>query len=152
MSGRTRYEANVCVLLRRSGRWLLTVRAADVTYAPGMIGLVGGHVEPVVGAGVFEATARREALEETGLDLSGRAAALPVQRALPGRGGPAGADGHLRRRAARRSPSRRLADPDELAAVGWWTLDELPAADNCPPWLPPLLVAAAELLDGLSRR
>ena len=36
----------------------------------------------------------------------------------------------------------RLADPDELVAVGWWTMPELLAADNCSPWLPPLVAAA----------
>ena len=150
MSGRTRYEANVCVLLRRSGRWLLTVRAAHVAYAPGLIGLVGGHVEPVVGAGVFEATARREALEETGLDLDDvplhylsselylGAQDQPVLTVTYAAELPAG-------------PEPQLADPDELVVVGWWTPHELQGADNCPPWLPPLLVAAAELLDGLSR-
>ena len=150
MSGRTWYEANVCVLLRRSGRWLLTVRAAHVTYAPGMIGLVGGHVEPVVGAGVFEATARREALEETGLDLADvplhylsselyrGAAEQPVLTVTYAGELPAG-------------PEPRLADPDELAAVGWWTVAELLTADNCSPWLPPLLEAAADLLDTISR-
>lgn len=149
MSGRTRYEANVCVLLRRSGRWLLTVRAAHVAYAPGLIGLVGGHVEPVVGDGVFEATARREAFEETGLDLSDvplhylsselylGAQDQPVLTVTYAAELPAG-------------PEPQLADPEELVAVGWWTPDEL-RRDNCPPWLPSLLVAAAELLDRLSR-
>ena len=150
MAGRTRYEANVCVLLRRAGRWLLTVRAAQVTYLPGLIGLVGGHVEPVVGADVFEATARREALEETGLDLTDvplhylsselylGAQDQPVLTVTYAAELPAG-------------PEPRLADPAELVAVGWWTADELRRADNCPAWLPPLLVAADELLDALSR-
>jgi 8-oxo-dGTP pyrophosphatase MutT (NUDIX family) len=57
----------------REGRWLLTVRGADVDDAAGQLGLVGGHVEPpgpaVAGPGVLEATARREAFEEVGLDL-----------------------------------------------------------------------------------
>ena len=140
MSARTLYEANVCVLLRRSGRWLLTVRAPHVAYAPGMIGLVGGHVEPVVGAGVFEATARREALEETGLDLTGvplhylssdlylGSADQPVLTVTYAGELPSG-------------PEPRLADPDELAAVGY-----------CSPWIPPLAVAAGELLDAVSRR
>lgn len=151
MSARTLYEANVCVLLRRSGRWLLTVRAPHVAYAPGMIGLVGGHVEPVVGAGVFEATARREALEETGLDLTGvplhylssdlylGSADQPVLTVTYAGELPSG-------------PEPRLADPDELAAVGWWSVDELSAVDNCSPWIPPLAVAAGELLDAVSRR
>ncbi len=145
MSSRTRYEANVCVLLRRSDRWLLTVRAPQVAYAPGMIGLVGGHVEPVVGPDIFEATARREALEETGLDLTDvplhylsselyrGAADQPVLTVTYAGVLPAG-------------PEPRLADPHELAAVGWWTVDELLGVDNCSPWVPPLLIAAEELL------
>ena len=151
MSGRTRYEANVCVLLRRSGRWLLTVRAPHVAYAPGLIGLVGGHVEPMVGPGIFEATARREAFEETGLDLTDvplrylssdlylGAADQPVLTVTYTGELPPG-------------PEPRLADPDELAAVGWWTLAELRATENGSPWLPPLLEAAGDLLDGLSRQ
>jgi 8-oxo-dGTP pyrophosphatase MutT (NUDIX family) len=150
VSARTRYEANVCLLLRRAGRWLLTVRAAHVAYAPGMIGLVGGHVEPVVGAGVFETTARREAREETGLELADvplhyLSSELyrgpedqPVLTVTYAAELPAGVE-------------PRLADTDELTAIGWWTLDELRAAGNCSPWVPPLVAAAAELLDGLSR-
>ncbi len=146
MSGRARYEANVCVLLRRSDRWLLTVRAPGVAYAPGLIGLVGGHVEPVVGPDIFEATARREALEETGLDLTdvplhylsselyrGAADQLVLTVTYAGEL-PAG-------------PVPRLADPHELTAVGWWTVAELLRVDNCSPWVPPLLLAAEELLN-----
>ncbi len=145
MSGRTRYEANVCVLLRRSGRWLLTVRGPHVAYAPGMIGLVGGHVEPVVGAGVFEATARREALEETGLDLT----AVPLHYLssdlyLGADGQPVLTVTYAGELPA--GPEPRLTDPDELTAVGWWTVAELLRVDNCSPWLPPLLIAAEELL------
>ncbi|HEY5784247.1 MAG TPA: NUDIX domain-containing protein [Microlunatus sp.] len=151
MSGRTRYEANVCVLLRRRGRWLLTVRAPHVAYAPGMIGMVGGHVEPVVGKGTFETTVRREALEETGLDLTDVTLHYlsselyrgsddqPVLTVTYAAELPAGVE-----------PG--LADPDELVAVGWWTVAELLAADNGAPWLPPLLIAAEELLDAVSRR
>jgi 8-oxo-dGTP diphosphatase len=144
VSSRTRYEANVCVLLRRAGRWLLTVRGPHVAYAPGTIGLVGGHVEPVVGAGVFEATARREALEETGLDLT----AVPLHYLssdlyLGGDGQPVLTVTYAGELPA--GPEPRLADPAELAAVGWWTPAELAAAD-CPAWLPPLLSAAEHLL------
>jgi 8-oxo-dGTP diphosphatase len=149
-SGRTRYEANVCVLLRRSGRWLLSVRADHVAYAPGRIGLIGGHVEPVVGPDVFETTVRREALEETGLDLSDvplhylcsdlylGTAEQPVLTVTYAGELPRG-----------REP--RVGDPAELSAVGWWTVAELATVDNCSPWVPPLLQAAEDLLDGLSQ-
>ncbi|HEY5978086.1 MAG TPA: NUDIX hydrolase [Microlunatus sp.] len=151
MAARTRYEANVCVLLRRSGRWLLTVRAPDVAYAPGMIGLVGGHVEPVIGPGVLEATARREAREETGLDL----ADVPLhylssELYLGPRDQPVLTVTYAGELPDGRRP--HLADPDELTAVGWWSLAELLAADTCSPWIPPLVAAAEKLLNALSPR
>lgn len=151
MAGRTRYEANVCVLLRRAGRWLLTVRGPDVAYAPGAIGMVGGHVEPAVGPGILEETARREAREETGLELDGVALHYLASELY------LGADdqpvltvtyvGELPP-----GPEPRVADPEELTAVGWWTTAELAAAAACPPWLPPLVADAEDLLDRLSRR
>ena len=116
-----------------------------------MIGLVGGHVEPLVGPGIFESTARREALEETGLDLTGvplhylssdlylGSADQPVLTVTYAGELPSG-------------PEPRVADPDELSAVGWWTVADLLTVDNCSPWVPPLLVAAGELLDAVSRR
>jgi len=151
VSERTGYEANVCVLLRRSGRWLLTVRAPDVAYAPGMIGLVGGHVEPVVGPGIFEATARREALEETGLDLTDVPLRYLSSELYRGpRDQPVLTVTYAGELPAGREP--QLADPDELAAVGWWSVAELLTADSCSPWIPPLVAAAEELLNGLSRQ
>lgn len=150
MGARTRYEANVCVLLRRDGRWLLTVRGPHVAYAPGTIGMVGGHVEPVAGSGVLEATARREVLEETGLALPDvplhyLASALylgdddqPVLTITYAGELPPG-------------PEPQLTAPEELAAVGWWTPEALAAADDCPPWLLPLVTSAGELLDRLDR-
>lgn len=150
MSDRARYEANVCVLLRREGRWLLTIRGPEVSYAPGTLGLVGGHVEPDPGPDVLEATARREAREETGLDLTAVAlhylsSALyltderrPVLTVTYAGELPMGEEA-------------RLADPAELSAVGWWTTAEAEASPICSPWIPPLLRAAEALLDGLRR-
>ena len=69
------FAVTVCVLLHRQGRWLLSVRSPEVAYAPGRLGLIGGHVEadsPVLN--VLELTVRREVAEETGLDL----AAVPL--------------------------------------------------------------------------
>lgn len=150
MAGRTRYEANVCVLLRRDGRWLLTVRGPGVAYAPGTIGMVGGHVEPVVGAGVFEGTARREALEETGLDLREiELHYLSSELYLGTDDQPVLTVTYVGELPP--GPEPRVTDPDELTAVGWWTPTALTEAENCPPWLPPLVAAAGELLDGLDR-
>lgn len=102
-------------------------------------------MEPVVGPEVFETTARREVLEETGLDLTGvplhyltsdlyrgerDQPVLTVTYAteLP--------DG----------PEPRLAAPDELSALGWFAPDELSRAENCAPWVLPLITAAGSLL------
>jgi len=130
------------VLLHRDGRWLLTVRGVDVDDAAGQLGLVGGHVEePAPGPGVLEATARREAYEETGLDLTdvalhyleseffttdagaGQVTVAFVADAPPG-------------------ASPRAADATEVAAVGWWSPQEAAADPRCPAWLPGLLERA----------
>lgn len=145
MSGaRTRYEANVCVLLHRRGRWLLGVRSPDVAYAPGQLGLIGGHVEPVAGPDVLEETARREVLEETGLDLTG----LPL-RYLSSELYLAGGRPVLTVTFVGELPDGvepRLAATDELTAIGWWSPAELAAASDCAPWVPPLVAAAQQLI------
>lgn len=137
------YAITVCVLIRRGDTWLLVLRAPDVGYAPNMIGLIGGHVEVTEPeAGVLEATARREVAEEVALDLSqvpltyleseffitpGGERQITVTFAAPA---PGGHEPHVNA-------------PDELAEVGWWTLNDLEADPRCPPWLPALIRRAA---------
>ncbi|SEQ28606.1 NUDIX domain-containing protein [Microlunatus flavus] len=115
--------------------------------APGQLGLVGGHVEDAAdGRGVLEATARREAGEEVGLDLTDveltyleselfttDAGAGQVTVAFVGRA-PADAE-------------PRAADAREVAAVGWWSPEEAAADPRCPDWLPGLLGRAALRLE-----
>lgn len=133
------YAVTVCVLISRGDTWLLVVRAPSVAYAPNMIGMIGGHVDlthPV--ADVLEMTARREVVEEVGLDLAGvpltyleseffvtdggeRQITVTFTAAAPPEGEPF------------------VNAPDELTEVGWWTLDDLEADPRCPPWLPPLI-------------
>jgi 8-oxo-dGTP diphosphatase len=143
MPDRTRYEVNVCVLLHRAGRWLLSVRSADVDYAPGQVGLIGGHVEPTLGPDVLENTARREVLEETGLDLSDTALSYLGSELYRGAAGqPVLTVTFVGELSEGAEPE--VADRAELTAVGWWTPDELAAAD-VPPWILPLVRAAAHL-------
>ena len=122
------------------------MRGADVDDAAGQLGLVGGHVETAAeGRGVLEATARREAAEEVGLDLSDvelvyleselfttDAGAGQVTVAFVA-GAPEGAE-------------PRAADPVEVAATGWWSPEEAAADPRCPAWLPGLLTRAGQRL------
>jgi 8-oxo-dGTP pyrophosphatase MutT (NUDIX family) len=147
---RTRYEANVCVLLHRAGRWLLTVRGPDVAYAPGMVGLVGGHVEPVLGPDVLEATARRETLEETGIDLGSVMLHYLCSELYRGpEGQPVLTVTYVAELPDGIEP--RVADAEEVAALGWWSAAELAAGSSCSPWLPPLMAGADRLLAELRR-
>jgi 8-oxo-dGTP pyrophosphatase MutT (NUDIX family) len=133
------YAVTVCVLIHRGNSWLLVVRAPGVAYAPNMIGMIGGHVDVTDPQGsVLEVTARREVAEEVGLDLSqvpltyleseffithSGERQITVTFLAPA---PAGDEPYVNA-------------PDELAEVGWWTLNDLEADPRCPPWLPDLL-------------
>jgi 8-oxo-dGTP diphosphatase len=137
------YAVTVCVLLRRGDTWLLVLRAPDVTYAPNMIGLIGGHVEVTEPeAGVLEATARREVAEEVALDLSDVPLTYLESEFFITPGGE-------RQITVTFAASARSGDepsvnaPAELAEVGWWTLNDLEADPRCPPWLPALIRRAS---------
>ena len=140
-----RFAVTVCVLLRRDDEWLLSVRAPGVGYAPGSIGLIGGHVEsPTPEPGVLESTARREFAEETGLDLS-----LTPLRYLESAYFEADA-GEPQitvtfTASAPEAATPYVNAPEELTEVGWWTAATVAADPRCPPWLPALLDRAAVL-------
>ena len=127
------------MLLHRDGRWLLTVRGADVDDAAGQLGLVGGHVEgSAPGPGVLEQTARREAYEEVGLDLRDVALTYLESQLFTTDTG-IGQVTVAFLAAAPPDQEPVVADPAELTAVGWWTPDEAGDDDRCPDWLPALL-------------
>ena len=139
---RSRFTVTACVLVRRGEQWLLSVRGAEVGYAPGRLGLIGGHVEDDDPAqDVLEATARRELIEETGVDLTG----VPLRYVASERFS-AGEDDlqvtvtFVADAPPGVEPSARSA---ELAEVGWWTLAEVEADARCPTWLPGLIRRAA---------
>jgi 8-oxo-dGTP diphosphatase len=140
------FAVTVCVLLHRDGEWLLSVRSPAVAYAPGRLGLIGGHVEadsPI--ADVLEVTARREAAEETGLDLS----AVPLTYLESEFFVTEQGERQVTVTFVAPAPSNAVASvaaPAELSEVGWWTREEVAADPRCPPWLPELLDRAAASL------
>jgi 8-oxo-dGTP pyrophosphatase MutT (NUDIX family) len=115
-----------------------------VEYAPNMIGMIGGHVDqttPV--ADVLEATGRREAAEEVGLDLAGvKLRYLESEFFMTDAG-----ERQITVTFTAHAPpgvEPFVNAPDELTEVGWWTLSDLEADLRCPSWLP-ALIRRAEL-------
>jgi 8-oxo-dGTP pyrophosphatase MutT (NUDIX family) len=140
------FAVTVCVLLHRNGRWLLSVRSPDVAYAPGRLGLVGGHVEvDTPTRDVLELTARRELAEETGLDL----AAVPLTYLESEYFVTEQGERQVTVTFVAPAPTGAVASvtaPAELSEVGWWTREEAAADSRCPPWLPGLIDRAATTL------
>jgi 8-oxo-dGTP diphosphatase len=144
---RVLFAVNVCLLLHRDGRWLLDLRASDADYAPARLGLIGGHVEVADGPDhVFENAARRELVEETGIDLSG----VPLHYLDSGL-----YEDHDRRPVltvtyAAELPAGRepeLAKASEPGQPAWWSLEELEADPRCTPWTPRLVRQAQAALN-----
>jgi 8-oxo-dGTP pyrophosphatase MutT (NUDIX family) len=140
------FAVTVCVLVHRDGAWLLGVRAPGVAYAPGRLGLVGGHVEAdAPAAQVLEETGRREVAEEVGMDLTEVALTyLESEYFVTERGERQVTVTFLAPAPARQQP--RVADPAELTEVGWWTADQAAADPRGPEWLPALLRRADQAL------
>jgi 8-oxo-dGTP diphosphatase len=133
------YAVTVCVLIHRGNSVLLVVRASGVGYAPNMIGMIGGHVDVTDPEGdVLEATARREVAEEVGLDISGVPLTYLESEFFVIDGG----ERQITVTFSSPAPSGEepyVNAPDEVAEVGWWTLNDLEADPRCPPWLSALI-------------
>jgi 8-oxo-dGTP diphosphatase len=134
MIERARFPINVCAVLHRDGRWLLNVRADDANYAPGTIGLIGGHVEQGDGPErVLESTVQREIAEETGIDLTGIPLVYLDSEAYRD------SDGDLALTVtyvAELPPGVEPISENALedAELFWWTLEDLEADPRCAPW------------------
>jgi 8-oxo-dGTP pyrophosphatase MutT (NUDIX family) len=139
------YAVTVCVLIRRGDRWLLVLRAPGVAYAPNKIGMIGGHVEVhEAEAAVLEATARREAAEEVGLDLAEVPLTYLESEFFITDAGERQITVTFTA-AAPPGDEPYVNAPGELVEVGWWSLDDLEADPRCPPWLPALLRRAGHV-------
>jgi 8-oxo-dGTP pyrophosphatase MutT (NUDIX family) len=135
----------VCVLVHRDGTWLLGLRAPDLAYAPGRLGLVGGHVEAdAPAAHVLERTGRRELAEETGLDLADVPLTYLESEYFVTEGG----ERQVTVTFLAPAPAGQWpqADGRELTEVGWFTTDAAAADPRTPDWLPALLRRADRAL------
>jgi 8-oxo-dGTP pyrophosphatase MutT (NUDIX family) len=126
-------------MISRGDSWLLVVRAPGVGYAPNLIGMIGGHVDLTSpAADVLEMTARREVMEEVGLDLAGVPLTYLESEFFVTDGG----ERQITVTFTAPAPpdvEPFVNAPNELTEVDWWTLDDLEADPRCPPWLPPLI-------------
>jgi 8-oxo-dGTP diphosphatase len=148
-NGRPAYVVNVSVLLRRHGRWLLIERGAGEAHAAGRLSDVGGKVDATAAdePDILESTARREVLEEVGLDLTG----LPLRFAESALFTTDDGDPVVNVLFAAElpdGPEPSIAAPDEVAALHWLTLAELASLPECPPWTLRMVRAAADVLAG----
>lgn len=134
------YVVNVDPVIAREGadgtEYLVIVRSENEEHAPGMLGFPGGKVEAGPGeADVLEATAKREAREEAGVEIQNVAQVTSTTFDLDY--GPtclnvvvtadyAGGEAHA-------------ADPEEVAAVEWRSADDVIDDPDTPPWTAELL-------------
>ncbi|MFE2283853.1 NUDIX hydrolase [Streptomyces sp. NPDC059443] len=129
-----KYAINVDVALRRGDEWLLIVRGLNEEHAAGQLSLVGGTVDAdSPGGDVLTDTARREVLEEIGVDLA--EADLSYAESVffvTDSGNPV-----INVVLAAQMPADAqplIASPEEVADIRWATLPSLEGDKSCPPW------------------
>ncbi|MEU4834581.1 NUDIX domain-containing protein [Streptosporangium sp. NPDC023615] len=133
--GRPAFVVNVEVFLNRDGRWLLIRRGAREAHAPGTLAGVGGKVEPEgAGADALEETARREVMEEVGVDLTGTELTYVESGFFVTDDG----DPVINVVFSGRIPAHVqpvAASAEEVAGIVWLTTAEAEADPDCPPWI-----------------
>lgn len=117
-----RFIVNVEVAVVRDGRYLATTRGPGESHGAGWVGFPGGKLDADLDlADALEATARRELLEETGLDLldplvyvESHTFGMPESLVL---------NVVMLARAADGTPC--ISDPDEVGHIEWLSYDEM---------------------------
>ncbi|MGC4108236.1 MAG: NUDIX domain-containing protein [Thermomicrobiales bacterium] len=123
---------NVEVAILRDGRYLVTERGRGESFGAGWLGFPGGKLEWHDGEqDAIEATARREAEEETGVTLAPEIAY--VESHTFGTDAPC-LDIVVLACLAEDSPEATIRDPEEVAALAWMTIAEIAADPRTQPW------------------
>jgi 8-oxo-dGTP diphosphatase len=125
--------------------YLMAERGAGETYGAGWLSFPGGKLEwPGDEQDAVEATARREAEEETGVML-GREIAY-VESDTFGTGEPDHClDIVVLATLAPDSPETVIRDPEEVATLAWMTVEEIAADPRTQPWTLASLQRAEEV-------
>ena len=116
----------------KDGRYLVIVRGAEETHAPGALALPGGKVENASSAdNVLEETIRREVAEETGVEVYDDLEYVESSAFITDGGEPAVDVVFLCRY---KSGTPTVADPGEVAAIRWMTVQEVLEHPQMPAW------------------
>jgi ADP-ribose pyrophosphatase YjhB (NUDIX family) len=127
------YVVNVEAAVVRDDRYLLIVRGANETHAPGMLALPGGKVEQAGDAlTILEATLRRELREEVGVEVEDDLIYVDSTAFITDDGEPVINVVFLCRH---RAGDARPVASEEVAQVMWMTAAEVLADSRTPPWL-----------------
>ena len=134
------YVVNVDpVIAREAGgetEYLVIVRSENEDHAPGKLGFPGGKVEAGPGeSDVLEATAKREAREEAGVEIECVEQVTSTTFTLDY--GPTCLNVVVTADYA--GGEARVADPEEVAAVEWRSADAVVEDEDTPPWTAELL-------------
>jgi 8-oxo-dGTP diphosphatase len=126
------YIVNVEVVIASGNRYLMAVRSEQETHAPGALSFPGGKVENAgITANILEETARREAREETGVELGDEIVYLESKSFIADDGQPVVDIVFLAHYA---SGTPTSGDPAEIASLTWMTAAEIASHPKTAPW------------------
>lgn len=126
------YVVNVEAALVRDGEYLCIERADDEGHAAGLLAFPGGKVEQEPGAAdTIEETARREVMEEVGVEVGG--VTYVRSRTFETDGGPPCLN--VVTRCEYEGGEAEPREPEEVAGVHWFAPEEIVGHEIAPPYL-----------------
>ena len=133
------YIVNVEAAIWQEGRYLMIIRSAQDSHAPGMLSMPGGKVE---GAGsadnILEQTLRREIEEEVGVQIAPGIQYVKSSAFIADDGDPVVDIVFL----CRYQSGTPTADPEEVADVQWMTVQGIMDHPRAPSWTRQSIVLA----------
>jgi 8-oxo-dGTP diphosphatase len=119
-------------VINGAGDYLMVIRGEEESHAAGTLSMPGGKIElSDLGDDIFEVTARREILEETGITVSDDITYIESKLFVADDGDPVVDVVML---CHYQSGSPVIGDPGEVAAIRWMTAEAIDAHPQTPPW------------------